>query len=75
MSEAKAKILLIDMQSGGDTCCVCGKEDLPKWGIPVGTDGRIISNESVDEWAGKPACRDCWKRHEAGEFVGQYPSY
>ena len=66
--------LVINMQSGGDQCCICGEWDYG-YGVPVGVDGRIISNDSTQDWAGKPACRKCHDEHAQGKHVGTYPSY
>lgn len=57
-------------------CCVCGKNDFNKWGLPISCEtGLIIANNSTEDWACKPACQSCWERHEQGELVGEEPSY
>ena len=57
-------------------CCICGQCDVSRWGIPVDSnDGMIVANDFEGEWGGKPACRECWAKHEAGEFVGTYPRF
>ena len=71
--------LVIYLQYPIATCCICGVDCVSAWGVPIGADGewcaRIVSNDYEGEWGGKPACPDCWKRHENGEFVGEYPKY
>jgi hypothetical protein len=57
-------------------CCVCGKEDVNQWGIPIDMETALIAdNDFEGEWAGKPACRDCFMLHAIGFFVGTYPRF
>lgn len=68
---------VISMQSYSAVCCICGVETGDKCGIPVATDGKlvglVVSNEYDGEWAGKPACQECFDDHSRGRFVGEEP--
>lgn len=69
-------VTIINMQCPGAYCCICGKWDISKWGVPISLEtGLIIANDSTEDWAGKPACESCWKKHETGAFVGTDPRY
>lgn len=66
---------IIDMQQPTATCCVCGVEDLSKWGLPISmATGLIVGNDFEGDWAAKPACRNCWAKHECGELVEVDPN-
>ena len=70
------RVTVIDMQVPTARCCMCGKWDVSKWGIPFDmATGLAASNESQCDWAAKPACESCWKRHETGAFVGEDSRY
>ena len=44
-------------------CFLCGKETPSRWGIPVNPEARIVPNNYTGEWAGVPACRECFETH------------
>ncbi len=68
--------LVIELDTEPITCSVCGREDWQQWGLPVSSEtGEIVANDYPGEWGGIPACRECWAKHEAGAFVGQYPRF
>jgi len=55
---------------------MCGVETPTRWGLPVDSEtAQIVANDFEGEWGGIPACRECWERHERGEFVGEYPKF
>lgn len=69
-------VTIINLQQPMATCCICGTVDFSRWGVPISSEtALIISNESTEDWSGAPACEECWKKHETGEFVGTYPKY
>lgn len=58
------------------TCCICGRVDVSRWGVPVDTATALIAaNDFSGDWAAKPACEECWKKHDAGLFVGHEPTF
>ena len=58
------------------TCCMCGQEDLNRWGIPVDSEtALIVGNDFEGDWGSKPVCEACYNRHQAGEFVGEDTRY
>lgn len=68
--------LVISMQSRMARCAVCGGADFHGWGIPVdAATGEVVANDFAGDWCGKPACRECFARHAAGEFIGDFPKY
>lgn len=62
------RCLTIYLQSPWATCRICGDETPSRWGVPV-WGGFIVANDWPGSWGGSPACEDCWRRHESGEFV------
>jgi hypothetical protein len=69
-------VLIINLHEMTAQCCICGEWDLSKWGVPISSDtGLIVGNDFDGEWGGNAACRECWAKHEAGEFVGLDPKY
>jgi hypothetical protein len=59
-----------------DTCCMCGQPALNRWGIPVDSEtALIVGNDFQGEWGSKGCCESCYNRHQAGEFVGEYPRF
>lgn len=70
---------VINLQIPMATCCICGEADISSWGVPIAGDGEmvglIVPNDYEGEWAAAPACRDCWLKHENGEFNGHDPAY
>jgi hypothetical protein len=70
------RMIVIDLHVPTITCCICGATDLSKWGVPIDADTALIApNDFEGDWGAKPVCRDCWKRHDEGEFVGHDPAY
>jgi hypothetical protein len=70
------EIEVINLNARFALCCMCGKETPCRWGLPVDSEtGEIVANDFPGEWGGVPACKDCWKAHESGAFVGQYPKF
>lgn len=71
--------LTIYLQYPMATCCICGEDDLSRWGVPIGMDGPmvglIVANDYEGDWAAKPACRACWQKHGDGELVGHDPAF
>ena len=62
---------IIHIQYHVATCCICGKDDASRWGVPIATDtALIVSNDYAGEYTSKPACRVCWQKHGEGKFVG-----
>jgi hypothetical protein len=68
-------ITVIHLHRPQAQCCICGEWDLSHWGVPVDDTGLIVANDYAGEWSGKPVCRDCWAKHEGGEFVGDDPRF
>ena len=69
-------VTVIEMQIPQARCCLCGRWDLSRWGVPISLEtGLIIANDSPEEWAGKPACERCWREHEDGKHVGKEPKF
>lgn len=69
-------VTVIDLHMPTARCCICGETDLSKWGVPIDMEtALIVANDFVGDWASKPACESCWKRHESGEFVGHDPGF
>lgn len=67
---------IIYLQYPTATCCICGKDDLSRWGVPIDTETALIcANDYEGDWAAKPACRECWAKHDAGQFVGHDPAF
>lgn len=67
---------VVDMWVPTVNCCICNAESENRWGIPVDSEtAEITSNESDRDWGAVPACRECFERHERGEFVGTYPRF
>lgn len=76
MSYGPPESLVIYMQYPTAQCCLCGVETESRWGIPIDLEtAQIAANDFVGEWAGKPACELCFRRHAAGLHVGEYPKY
>lgn len=49
------------------------RKDLSRWGVPVAADtALIVANENG---AQNQRAKDCWKKHEAGEFIDHDPAY
>jgi hypothetical protein len=70
------EVTVINLNERSSFCCLCGKEDLARWGVPVDDiTGAVVANDYEGEWGGKPACEECWKAHEGGAFVGQQPRF
>lgn len=68
--------LIINLQEPMARCCVCGRWDLSKWGVPISMETcLIVANDFDGDWAGKPACERCWKAHSNGALVGHEPRY
>ena len=43
-------------------CSICGCDTELRWGIPISTEtAMVIDNDSDEDWAGKPACYECFK--------------
>lgn len=71
-----AEPLVIYLQYPTAQCCVCGEWDVSQWGVPVDSvSGEIVANEFEGEWGGVPVCRECYAKHESGDFVGTYPRF
>ncbi len=71
-----AIIEVIDLNPKYARCCICGEWDFSKWGVPISmATVLIVANDFEGDWGGKPACRDCWAKHEVGEFVGDEPKF
>ena len=69
-------VVVIDLYPPMAICCVCGKWDLSKWGVPVSAEtALIVANDFEGDWGGKPACEDCWRKHDAGGLVGVDPKF
>lgn len=67
---------IIYMSYPSAICCICGKEDLSKWGIPIDMETALVcSNDFEGDWAAKPACHECWTKHGEGQLVGHDPRY
>jgi hypothetical protein len=67
---------VIHLQYPMATCCICGNDDLLRWGVPIDTEtALIVANDFEGDWAAKPACRECWSKHDAGQFVGHDPAF
>ena len=67
---------IIYLQYPMATCCICGKDDLSRWGVPIDTETALIAtNDFGGDWSAKPACRECWQKHEDGQFVGHEPAF
>lgn len=77
--EAKSSlgsVNVIDLQCPMATCCICGEVDVSFWGVPIDTETALIcANDYDGDWAAKPACKQCWEKHDAGQFVGHDPAY
>lgn len=74
--EQLPRFRIINLHEPQAICSVCGEIDLSKWGIPIDCEtGLICSNDFEGDWAAKPACRDCWKKHDEGGLVGIDPPY
>lgn len=74
--EPSGRVEIIDLHPITHTCCICGQEDLSRWGVPIDSGtGLVVANEFTGDWCGKPACRDCWRRHDNGELVGHDPGF
>jgi hypothetical protein len=57
-------LLIIDLSEAWTTCLRCGKETPHQWGLPVDAmSGGIVPNWYEGEWAGIPACRECYEKH------------
>ena len=70
------RIDVIDLSPRFSQCSMCGVETPTRWGLPVDSEtAQIVANDFKGEWGGIPACRECWERHEQGEFVGEYPKF
>lgn len=70
------RVQFIDLWPPMVRCCICNVGDFQRWGIPVNSlTGEIVANDFDGDWCGKPVCRECFERHESGEFVGDYPKY
>ena len=69
--------MIIDLwaaQNAAVACCICGREDSNRWGIPVNSEtAQVVANDFSGDWGCRPACQSCHDRHAAGEFVGTYP--
>lgn len=71
-----SKITIIDLVQPSAQCCICGEWDHNRWGIPISLEtALVISNDSDEDWAGKPACQSCWTKHDNGELVGVDPNF
>lgn len=71
-----AQPIIINMQVPTAICCICGKHDLSRWGVPIAMDtALIVANDYEGEWGAKPACENCYQKHASGEFVGHDPRY
>lgn len=69
-------VTIIELSVATIICCMCGACDLQQWGIPVSSESaQIVANDFAGECGAVPACRECFSKHEAGEFVGEYPKY
>lgn len=67
---------IIYLQYPMATCCICGEIDVSRFGVPIATDTALIAANDYDgDWAAKPACRVCWKKHDDGQFVGHDPVF
>lgn len=76
MSDPKSKVIVIDLSRPTVTCCVCGNVDLNNWGLPVDMETALIcANDFDGDWGCKPACRECWEKHDRGELVGIEPKH
>lgn len=69
-------VTVIDLFPAHACCCICGEWDLSRWGVPIDMEtGLIVANDFEGDWAAKPACEECWRKHESGAFVGTEPHY
>lgn len=58
------------------TCRLCGRMCDPGHGVPVDSEtAQVVGNDFQGEWGGIPCCPRCYDRHQAGEFVGEYPKF
>lgn len=53
--------------TGYADCWNCGEPSYKK-GIPI-ANGEPVSNDYVGEWAGVPACDECFALQEAGKLA------
>jgi hypothetical protein len=69
-------VAIIDLYPATITCCICGKIELNRWGVPVSAETALIcANDFDGDWGTKPACKECWEKHDAGHFIGHDPKY
>lgn len=69
-------VCVIELQTCFARCCLCGDWSESRWGVPVNsTTGLVISNESNEDWCGRPACESCHDRHAHGDFIGTWPGF
>lgn len=69
-------VTVVDLFPPMARCCICGKWDLSRWGVPVSMEtASIVANDFDGDWGGKPACEDCWKKHDVGGLVGVCPKF
>lgn len=68
------RTLLIEMQTRGEPCAVCGAETDGRHGVPM-YEGRVVSNYWEGEWGGFDACLDCFDKQQAMEPEVTEPDY
>ena len=70
------KVLVIDFNCQTIICCICGNVDLNKWAVPISAETALICpNDYQGNWGCKPVCRECWEKHDAGQFIGHDPAF
>jgi hypothetical protein len=75
MSAGSRGYQVIDFHRPTATCCVCGKDDHSRWGVPIDCETALICAPTDDSCGAKPACEECWQRYCAGQLVGHDPAF
>lgn len=76
MTDERKEVTVIDLYPLMVTCCICGTSDYSRWSVPIDEQTALIcANDFDGDWCAKPACRECWQKHDDGQFVGHEPRW
>lgn len=50
-----------------NACCLCGEPAAADCGVPM-FNGKLVPYDWPGEWAGQPACDDCWDAHDTEQW-------
>lgn len=59
-------VVVIELWPRWAECWACGADTPCHWGLPLDDTGQLVPNEYEGEWAGVPACKECYEAHAQG---------